>query len=59
MTTKKNIYLWLIIAGPTIVVIACIATIYIALKNPNIVIEGYQNDGGNRPANIRSEVKSN
>ena len=56
-TKKNNIYLWIIIGGPIVVIIACIATIYIAVKNPNIVIEGYQNDGGDRKVDIKTEIK--
>lgn len=56
-TKKNNIYLWIIIGGPIIVIIACIATIYIAVKNPNIVIEGYQNDGSDRQVDIKTEIK--
>ena len=56
-TKKNNIYLWIIIGGPIVVIIACIATIYIAVKNPNIVIEGYQNDGSGRQADIKTEIK--
>jgi len=56
-TKKNNIYLWIIIGGPIVVIIACIATIYIAVKNPNIVIEGYQNDGGDRQVDIKTEIK--
>ena len=56
-TKKNNIYLWIIIGGPIVVIIACIATIYIAVKNPNIVIEGYQNDGSDRQVDIKTEIK--
>ncbi len=57
-TKKNNIYLWIIIGGPIVVIIACIATIYIAVKNPNIVIEGYQNDGSDRQVDIKTEIKN-
>ncbi len=56
-TKKNNIYLWIIIGGPIVVIIACIATIYIAVKNPSIVIEGYQNDGSGRQVDIKTEIK--
>ncbi len=56
-TKKNNIYLWIIIGGPIVVIIACIATIYIAAKNPNIVIDGYQNDGSDRQVDIKTEIK--
>ncbi len=35
---SKNFYLKLIIAGPVLVIVASIVTIYIAIKNPAILI---------------------
>jgi hypothetical protein len=35
---SKNFYLKLIIAGPVLVIVASIVTIYIAVKNPPILV---------------------
>jgi hypothetical protein len=59
MKIKNNIYLWLIIAGPSMVIVASIITIYIAHKSPNIILENYENDGGKRAASISSTNHQN
>jgi uncharacterized protein len=41
----KHKYVWLIISGPLLVVIASIITAYLAITRPDAVIEDYYNKG--------------
>lgn len=38
-------YVWLLIAGPVAVILASIATVYLALSTPDPAIEGYYRKG--------------
>jgi hypothetical protein len=36
---QKNPWVWLIIAIPTLTVVGCMLTIYLALSNPHIIVD--------------------
>jgi hypothetical protein len=38
-------YVWLLIAGPATVILACIVTVYLALSTPDPAIEDYYRKG--------------
>lgn len=38
-------YVWLVVSGPLIVVIACFVTLYLAIKSPDPVIDDYYRKG--------------
>lgn len=37
---QRNPWVWLLIAIPTLTVVGCMLTIYLALSNPHIIVDG-------------------
>lgn len=42
---KQNPYVWLIIGGPSIVIVASFVTLYLAITNPDPAIDDYYRKG--------------
>ncbi len=42
---KQNPYVWLIIGGPSIVIVASFITLYLAISNPDPAIDDYYRKG--------------
>lgn len=56
---KQNPYVWLIIGGPAIVIVASFITLYLAITNPDPAIDDYYRKGIEINKTLDAEAQAN
>lgn len=52
----KNAYVWMVLGGPLLVVVASVVTFFIAVRNPDPVLDtGYKAAEASRPGGVAAE----